>query len=271
VPCEILTGVGTRRWLRGLWVPFALACTACGSSDPSTQASSAAVGCEQGAALQGGTYDIAKSRFAFGSTPTHTSAAAAARWEGVDGAIVINANGAELGVMTAGAPETNLPDFSSDSATLQNHTSDYFGSMGVQFCQISNADLLSGSSGNAVVLERSIAALPIVESNASARFNSADQTTNESFYWPAIPADVIAAAEALSTNTADSAGLAKYKALLPAEAQGPGRVVIHHTSAFSTTTFRSAATYDVQETGGSLGAGPTVSFDAQGMPVASDW
>jgi hypothetical protein len=35
--------------------------------------------------------------------------------------------------------------------------------------------------------------------------------------------------------------------------------------------FRSADTYDVEETGGSLGFGRTLSFDAQGTPVDSDW
>ena len=79
------------------------------------------------------------------------------------------------------------------------------------------------------------------------------------------------AAEALSARLADPAALANYQAQLPAEAQGAGRVVIHRTNSFSMAAFRSAATYDADETGGSLGRGPTVSFDEQGMAVASDW
>ncbi len=253
-------------------VPVAFSCAACsGASDGNAQGSSAAVGCEQGAALQGGTYDIAKSRFAFGSTPMQETSPTLVRWVGEHGVVGINANGGELGLMNAGAPETNLPDFSNDRAALQSHVADYFGSMGVQACQIANPDVVSGSGGTAIVLKRGINGIPVVESNASAHFNNADQTTDESFYWPTIPADTVAAAEALSTRIADPATLAAYQAQLPAEAQGTGRVVIHHTNAFSMAALRTAATYDVEEAGGSLGAGPTVSFDAQGMPVASDW
>lgn len=249
-----------------------LACSACaGSNDTSTRASSAAVGCKPGAALQGGTYDLAKSRFAFGSTPMQEASPMLTRWVGDHGVVAITAGGGELGIMNAGAPETNLPDFSGDPATLQKHVQDYFGSMGVQACQVSNANVLGGSGGRTIVLARASNGIPVVESNVNARFNNADQTTSEGFYWPTIAADVVTAAEALNARITDPASLAAYQALLPAEAQGTGSVVIHHSSSFSMDAFRSAATYDVEESGGSLGRGPTVSFDAQGMPVDSNW
>jgi hypothetical protein len=253
-----------------LIVSAGLGCVACGSSDDSRQAASA-LGCEQGEALQGGTYDVAKSRFAWGSVPVQEQDPTFMRWVGVDGVVAINANGAELGILNAGAPEANLPDFSNDVAASQTHVGDYFASMSVQACQTSSSDVDAGSGGRVIALARSIDGIPVAESNAFARFNDANQTTSEGFYWPTIPAETVDAAEALSVRDADPAGLASYQALLPAEAQGTGRVVIHHTSSSSTAAFRSAATYDVQESGGSLGAGPTVSFDVQGVPVASDW
>ena len=173
--------------------------------------------------------------------------------------------------MNAGAPETNLPDWSGDPAALQAHVSEYFVAMGVQACQISSPAVHGGSGGRTIDLARGIKGIPVAESNAYARFNTADQSTSEGFYWPTIPSDTVAAAQSLSEKVADPASLAIYQALLPADAQGAGQVLIHHSSAFSTTGFRSAATYDVQLPGGSLGGGATASFDAQGNPVASDW
>jgi hypothetical protein len=193
------------------------------------------------------------------------------RWVGADGVVATNANGAELGIMNASAPETNLPDWSGDSAALQAHVSEYFAAMGVQACQILSPEVTSGSGGESIDLARGIKGIPVSESIAYARFNTADQTTSEGFYWPTIPSDTVAAAQSLSARIADAAGLASYQALLPADAQATGQVVIHHTSAFSMTAFRSAGTYDVELSGGTLGAGPTASFDEQGNPVASDW
>jgi hypothetical protein len=250
-----------------------LSCAACSgtSHDNDAQASSAALGCEPGSALQGGAYDISKSRFAFGSTPTKTEGGGSVRWVGADGVVATNANGAELGIMNASAPETNLPDWSGDPVALQAHVSEYFVAMGVQPCQLLPPNVNGGSGGRTIELARGLGGIPVSESNAYARFNSADQTTSEAFYWPSIPSDTVAAAQSLSARIADAAGLASYRALLPADAQAAGKVVIHHTSAFSTTAFRSAGTYDVQLPGGSLGEGATASFDEQGNPVASDW
>ena len=97
-----------------------------------------------------------------------------------------------------------------------------------------------------------------------------DQTTYESFFWPEIPANVVSAAIALQNQNADPNALAAYKAKLPADAQGQGRVVIHHTSAGSLQPFQTAATYDVVETtpeddGGDL------NFDQNGNPVTTAW
>ncbi len=94
-------------------VSFALVATlgACGSgSDPDTASvTSGTTTCSTSAPLAGASYELSESRFAFGSKPTLDMAGTLARWVGSDGVVGIEANGSELGVMNANAPETNLP------------------------------------------------------------------------------------------------------------------------------------------------------------------
>ena len=186
--------------------------------------------------------------------------------------------------MNASAPETNLPDWSSDTAQLTQHVKDYWASMGVAPCQIGIAGV-DGSGGgggsvngptiavvgpSSVSLGRAIGGVPVVESLAVARFNSSDQTTEESFYWPEIPADVVSAAIAFKNQLAAPGALAAYKAKLPADAQGAGRVVIHHTSGVTMGAFQSAATYDVVQTTPENDGGD-LNFDPEGTPITTLW
>ncbi|MDB4883941.1 MAG: hypothetical protein JWL95_2707, partial [Gemmatimonadetes bacterium] len=66
---------------------------------------------------------------------------------------------------------------------------------------------------------------------------------------------------------ADPTGLATYKAKLPADAQGAGAVVIHHSAVAFTLTapFDSATTWDTS------GATGTRSYDANGVQVTKQW
>jgi hypothetical protein len=268
---------------------FALGCSSgashgapAGAADTSSAAQSAS--CQPGATLTGAFYDIAKSRFAFGSTPVREDAGGLVRWVGVDGALAIWPTGGELGVMNAGAPEPDLPDWSTDGTALAAHVDQYFASMGVATCQIANSGIDGSASGggsvdgsfvvipgpSTVSLGRGVDGIRVVESLASARFNSSDQTTTESFYWPEVPATVVTAARALRDRLADATALAAYKALLPSDAQGDGQVVIHHSSSFSMATFQAAATYDVLQSS-PLDDGAELSFDQNGNPVATAW
>jgi hypothetical protein len=73
--------------------------------------------------------------------------------------------------------------------------------------------------------------------------------------------------------------VASYKTKLPADAQGQGRIVIHHTSAGSFSAFHTAATYDVLQTapppandGGLIAFQPAeFSFDQNGSRVMIAW
>jgi hypothetical protein len=245
-------------------------------------------------------YDIRKSKFAFGSAPTFDDAGGGfVRWVGIDGALGIWASGAELGVMNANAPESNLPDWSSDPQASAVHVLAYFESMGVEACQVPGSGATYGASaggtvdggpssftsnGSTTELERAYSGIRISESIAFAHFESADQTTSESLYWPPIPADVLSSAIAFQAALATPAGLAAYKALLPPDAQGNGTVVIHHSSSGSPGPFAAGVTYDVLSTvpaDGGQGGGDAgiliaiepqeLSFDSNGDPVSTAW
>jgi hypothetical protein len=245
----------------------------CGVGSPTALpvASGVVTGCEVGAPLAGAAYDITKSRFAFGSTPSEDDANGFVRWVGVDGVVAIEQSGAESGSLNGGAPEASLPDWSGDPAALTAHVTAYFVTLGVSACQIGSAGVHSGSDGSTIVLVRSVDAISVAESIAYARMDSQDQSTSEAFYWPTIPAEVVASARAFQATLADPTGLAAYKAKLPANAQGDGVVILHHTSSSSTSPFAAAATYDVEPPPGPLGLGSTLSFDADGNPVSASW
>jgi hypothetical protein len=193
------------------------------------------------------------------------------RWVGVDGVVAIQQSGGELGVLNAGAPEASLPDWSDDPTALASHVTAYFTTFGVSACQVGDAQAYDGFGGRTVALTRAVDGITVVESIAYARFNNLDQSTSEGFYWPTLPADVIASARAFNAKLADPPELAAYKSQLPADAQGDGVVTIHHTSSSSTSPFTAAATYDVNPPSGPLGFTATLSFDSDGNPVSTAW
>lgn len=168
--------------------------------------------CTAGAPLSGAPYDLARSRFAFGSTPTRRDEFGLVRWVGDHGVVAIESSGGEIGEMNSGAPEVVLPDWSNDPAALETHVRAYFASFGVAACQSPSAQILDDPFGRTVSLLRSVDGVTIAESLAYARLNSQDQSTGEGFYWPMIPADVVTSARALHDRLADPARLAAFKA-----------------------------------------------------------
>jgi hypothetical protein len=73
------------------------------------------------------------------------------RWVGSDGVVGIFSDGSELGIMNAGAPEANLPDWSTDASKLSAHAIAYWVSMGVATCQIANTGIDgSASAGGSI-------------------------------------------------------------------------------------------------------------------------
>jgi hypothetical protein len=265
-----------------------LGCSA--SSDPAsspaaTSTAGATAACAVGQPLLGATYDVTKSRFAFGSTPTRIDQGSQVSWRGADGVVAITTDGSEMASLDANAPESNLSGWSGDAETLDAHVTQYFVTMGVSTCQIAGtSENASGGGGGAtdgssafmtvgptsVVLSRGIDGIPVVESRAIAQFDVNDQTTYESFYWPEIPADVVTAARAFRDQLAAPGALAAFKTKLPVDAQGDGRVVIHHRVGGSALPFTAVAVYDTvqltpEDDGGDL------YFDANGNVVTDTW
>jgi hypothetical protein len=244
-----------------------------GSPPPSTDPGFPTSPCgDPGTGLAGTSYDITRSRFAFGSAPTQQTMNGMTRWTGADGVVSIGAFGAAMGSMNGGAPETALPDWSEDVDMLTAHVRDYWIAMGVPTCQILGTQVTAavGSGGfhqRTILLERALDAIPIVESRAFARFNSADQSTDEGFLFPAIPPDVVSSARTFRDQLATPAGLAAFKAKLPADSQGTGGLVIHHSavSLMPNTPFESAATWEVTVNG------VTRNYDANGAAVTTLW
>jgi len=231
---------------------------------------SSTTSCPSGAALHGVDYDISKSRFAFGSKPQRMDTGSMVRWVGAHGVVAIQPSGWEMGIMNAGAPEESLADWSPDADALGAHVKAYFLSMGAPACEVARVNVDGGSGGRTIALARAVEGIPVAESIAFAHFNANDESTSEGFFWPAVPADVVAAAESLHAQLADLAALAAYQAKLPEEARGEGQVVIHHSSSVATPPISAAATYDVDVTS-ALGGGTTESFDADGNAVTTTW
>lgn len=265
-----------------------LACaigTGCGgaaSSAPagagSGAAGSSSASCQPGAELTGGTYDVSKSKFAFGSPPTREDSALGTRYVGKDGAMLVSPNGSVIAILNGGAPEASLPGLPGDEASATQHAKDYLATMGVDPCQIQSVVMLGGGSGggptgspgtmtstfSTASANRAIDSIMVAQSLANAEFKAGDVTVMESFYWPTIPADVVTKARAFRDRLKDPTELAAYRAKLPAGAQGDGQVVIAHTGSLSSGPFRAMAVWYVL-VGGSSGSNQP--FDENGAPA----
>jgi hypothetical protein len=262
-------------------VPAILACSAATTSSAGLGGGAGA--CSSSKPLAGASYDVSKSRFAFGSKPAEQQAGAGlVRWVGSDGVVAIFADGSEMASLDGNAPESGLPGWNGDDNALFAHVSAYYEAMGVQSCQIAGPSFAYGTGGSSGTgsssggttsnttiagMSRAIEGVVVDSSLASAQFDVNDQTVYEAFYWPEIPADIVSSAVALHTKLADPAQLAAYKAKLPADAQSDGKVIIHHSHAGSMPPFQAAALYTVS----SQTSGGPLFFDANGSPVMLTW
>jgi hypothetical protein len=260
-------------------------CSSTPSASPTGVSTEGGFDCPTGGPLVGGAYDIGKSKFAFGSAPVAVDAGALVRWTGSEGVVAVFADGSEMALLDASAPAGSLPGWSSEVETLSGLVTSYYVSMGVESCQIAGIDATysaggggSTDGGSAVVVEgqtivglaRAVDGIPVEESTALAQFDVQGQTTDEAFYWPELPADVVSAAIAFRDQLAMPGALAAFKATLPADAQGDGHVVIHHHVAGTTGAFVAVATYQTvqitpDDDGGDL------YFAPNGQPMTDTW
>lgn len=180
-------------------------------------------------------YDLAKSRFAFGSTPTASAENGGTRWVGAHGQLLIQANGSVEATLDGGAPEASLPDWSEDPVALTAHVRDYLLLVGTPACELGDAQIMGGSGGRMLSFARRIDGVLVVESLANAQMDRDDQSTYELLYWPALPRDVVDAARKFHDQLQTPSALAAYRAKLPSDAQGDGHVVIHHNQFWDKT------------------------------------
>ncbi len=159
--------------------------------------------CASGEPLVGATYDIARSRFAFGSMSVPVDAGPLVRWTGSDGVVAIWSDGSEGASLSGGAPEANLPGWSGDGESIDAYVTAYFESMGVDPCQIAGADQTSGGSGGgpmggALRGERRLRTMTRLSSNslpAADESGFASIWTSSGIHWG------IGSAQILSSNT----------------------------------------------------------------------
>jgi hypothetical protein len=219
-------------------------------------ASGAALGCSDASATapcsselarQGISYDIQKSRFAFGGTPTMmTLSSHAVRWQGPNGSLLIQTYDAAPEIfaqLLPYAPQASLPAATTDIPTAEAYLRDYIETMGVPACQI-----IGVPGSHDPIVQRVIVGIGVPDSTAMATFDVDYQTTSENLYWPEIPEDAVAAAQAFQSALASPSALAAFKSKLPSDAQGRGHVVIHHSSPAGVLEgpFAAVVTYDVR-------------------------
>jgi hypothetical protein len=258
-----------------------------GGSTSGTTSAQIANACASGQPLAGASYDVSQSKFAFGSTPAAVDAGSLTRWTGSEGVVAIFSDGSELASLDATSGASGLPGWSGDLAAK---VTSYYEGMGVPPCEIAGTSETSSAGGggstagvgsadgggtytvtagqSSVGLNRAIDGVPVVESMAWATFDVNGETTSEAFYWPEIPADVVSAARAFQDQLAG--GLVAFKAKLPADAQGDGRVVIHHHVAGTPGAFQAVAVYDTVQITSDF-SGEELYFDASGQPVKDTW
>ncbi len=253
----------------GLLVLVSLLALASGCADASRGDATPAIRAEtQGATAvdrAGYAHTVEKSRFRFGGTPVARAISDAIRYEGPEGAALIEPNTAFSAVPNAGAPSTT----SAFTGSAEDHNAavrDYLTGAGLPADQIQSFGVgtsasSSGGGGSAggttfggytTSLGRALDGIRVVESIATVVINGRGEVVQETVYWPPIGGEVVAAATRLQATLADNAAGADLRSRLSAAGVEPARavVVIHHAPA----------------TGGTTGA-PLACIDAAGASV----
>jgi hypothetical protein len=120
-------------------------------------------------------------------------------------------------------------------------------------------------------LERSLGGVPVEGSYAFAALDRERRAISEGVYWPAIPARVVARAqalkEALTSSTTRAEFLTRVRRAQPEIGDAEGTVTILHTSAGYHGEFQVEAVYTVIVRSRSGGKAQILRFDDAGSPV----
>jgi hypothetical protein len=178
----------------------------------------------------------------------------------------VSATGWVMGIPNGDAPSKLVAPLSRSPDVHNKAVVDYFVGAGLPTNQIGRVnahatmhatmvgDVPSAPvfDGYSSVISRKIAGILVPDSFACATFNVDGDVVEESVYWPAIPADVLNAAQALQTRLADLGQASNFLSRLPAGVTG-GQVVVRHSSGGIGATFEAAASFDVQDASGGMG------------------
>ena len=157
---------------------------------------------------------------------------------GADGIFSVNIDDhAARAISHPGSPALQAGPYGSSLQEHNDHVLAYFVGCGIPRNQIASVNgspevETGGSPSNTTSsslklvsdtssLVRAVDGIPVVDSVAWARFNAKDHVVRETVYWPALPGQVLADAEALRKELSDPAALAAFEGHLPAGATGP--------------------------------------------------
>jgi hypothetical protein len=238
-------------------------------------------------------HSLARSRFKLGSVLHRARGAGAERTVGSEGVFSVDEkNGSVLATPNAppsrgkaGAIETSssFQALSDDESVHNARVLKYFTNSGIPLREVGGMHVTTTMEGRAskaqrivrpedtrfvaytTHLERKLAGIPVIDSQAWATFDIHDNVSSEGVFWPAIPAAVVAEAQRLQTLVSDPASHSALRAAvarsLPELGTLPGRVVIAHTSPVYTGPPVAIAAYEVI----TRGAGAQIKrFDERG-------
>jgi hypothetical protein len=190
-------------------------------------------------------------------------------------------NGATFGVPNANAPATEKKAMTRNGAEHDRRVRAYFEAAGIPKDQIDGTHVSTlmqggGTTGEAIpqlgefvaftsTVSRVAGGVPVVESQAYARFNVDDEVVEEGTFWPEVPSGVLGEAQALQQAMADPTKKSAYVAQLPASVQQlDGSVVVHHSPYTIDSQPSFFAAYDVIQ-GSGTGMVITRHFDSNGQ------
>ncbi len=180
---------------------------------------------------------------------------------GDQGALAIDAsNGSAFGVPDADAPGLRSPPYGASPADHDAFVKRYFVGLGIPAEQVGGIRpmTLLEASGTGdeksrprvvayySVLDRVVEGIPVPNSFAWARVDAAGDVVAEAVYWPALPGEVVVAAERLEEMISDQQQRSVFAARLPTLAR-TGAVAIRHSSAWVRSPFETLASLDVIE------------------------
>jgi hypothetical protein len=186
---------------------------------------------------------------------------------GTDGVLAFGKHGVTLGVPNADAASVKAPPFRGSGAEHTSKVKDYFLGAGLPSSQLGEehihaamqqgaalSEQLAGQAkptfaGYTTVLYRQLDGIPVRGSYAWARFNAEDVVVAEEVFWPALPAFLVAEAQAFRARLTDPQQREAFLASVPAKHRALTPVVVvthspHFQDAFETAVVAEFPTTD---------------------------